>query len=353
MKDIVNDKKNVQLDNNKLKEDELYQHLKNLHTISIYAYNREFKKLYSYIEDEYFHKKVFDDSFYKSANDFIFRMDVTYLCYGQVLNMAYRDLQKGDRYSFLLALKIILVKLKGNQRYTYYDRDEILNLLNNMKADYSFNNDVEKSSYVPEIFLDECKNYMPIGFQEMTFEEYYNGLTRSYFDSYAKIDEKILEKEFHIAFKEGSLYHYIVQFDHYINSKRTNVTDTEWIFLLKLLSAYYGTEKYPWSTDMTTDLLRAFLGIQDTCNQQEFKDILCNLVNGIIRIIIKKISSPEYNLSTKEIKEIVNFLINVYTLDNNKQYLIYISDFLKLAEKIEDKSDLSGINQWLEKHKKC
>ncbi|QCX33873.1 hypothetical protein FDN13_09270 [Caloramator sp. E03] len=346
---------NISVNNKKMREgndgikdeEEKYCHLKKLHRIAEYAFYREFSNLYSYIDSEYFIKKVFNDNFYKSADDFIFRMDVTYLSYSQALKMAYKDLQKGDYYSYLLALKTIIVKLNGNHRYTYYDRDEILDLLNEMKSDYYFDCKFEKDIYIPKILLNECKKYLPIGFHEMTFEEYYNRSTNSYFNSFKKLDEKILENEFKIAVRQGSIYHYIVEIDHYINTKYKEITAKEWIFLSKLLSTYYGEEKNPWSRDMTTDLLRTYLGIKDLCSSQEFENILFQLVTGTLKIIIKKISLSGNDLLANELIEIINFLINVYTLDNNKQYLVYIDDFLKMVDRIENTIDLSGIYEWM------
>lgn len=328
-------------------EEDFYYHLKNLHKIATHAFSREFNKLYSFIDENYFRNNLFPSSIYQMADDFIFRNDVTYLSYGQALKMAYTYLQKRDYYSFLLSLKTIIVKLKGNQRYTYFDRDEILNLLNEMKNDYSFEHQFTETSSVPEILLDKCEYYLPIGFEEMTFDEYNKGSTRSYFDSYKHLNEKILEKEFNTALKQGSIYHYIVEIDHYINSNQKNVSENEWIFLSKLLLAYYAMEKYPWSRDMTLDLLRTYIGIRETCKSRNFTDILLKLVTSSLKIVIKKFSYPWHNYSAKELKEIINFLVNVYTMDNNNQYLIFIEDIMKMIERIDNTVDLLGVHEYL------
>lgn len=326
----------------------LMNHIKNLHQIAQYALSREFSQLYSYIDSEYFHKKVFDDTFYKSADDFVFRMDITSLSYGQVLQLAYQDLQKEGYAQFLLGLKIIIVKLKGNQRYSYYDRDEILDLLNEMKTDFSYEYQSNQNTDMLDILIEECQNYLPIGFQEMTLEEYHNGSTRSSYNSYKKLEEKLLEAEFSSAIKQGNIYHHIIEIDHYINRKEKEITQNEWIFLAKLLSAHYATEKKPWTRDMTTDLLRTFIGIRDLCDHEGFNDTLLRLVTGTLKIIIKKISSRLDSITSVELTEIINYLVNVYTLDNNNQYLVYINEFLKMLDKSDSSLDQSDVNKWLE-----
>lgn len=317
-------------------------HLKNLHQIALYASSRAFSKMYATIDSTYFHKQVFDATFYKFADDFIYRMEITSLSYGQVLQMAYLDLKKEAYDQFLLALKIMIVKLKGNQRYTYFDRDEISDLLAEMKTDLFFDHPRL------EILLEECQNYLPIGFQEMTLEEYYNGSTRSIYDAYTKLEGKLLEAEYGTAVRQGNIYQYIVEIDHYINAKGKEITHNEWIFLAKLLSAQYATEKKPWSRDLTTDLLRTYLGIWDVCDHEGFENTLLRLVTGTLKIIVKKISSTMDRLTSKELIEIINYLINVYTLNHNNQYLVYINDFLTMLEKHDSLLDLSDIKSWLE-----
>ena len=350
MRNAGNNTENERASHVEKKEDALSYHMRNLHRISLYALSREYSRLTSYIDREYFHKKVFDDAFYKSTDDFIFRMDVTSLSYSQAFRMAYQDLQKEDYYSFLLGLKIIVVKLKGNQRYAYFDRDKIFELLNDMKTEYSVDHHFDPSFDTLEILTEECKDYLPIGFQKMTIEEYRHGSMRSLYDNYKKLDVKLLEEEFKAAVGQGNMYNYIVEIDHYINSNRNEITKNEWVFLAKLLSAQYATEKEPWSRDMTVDLLSVYLAIRDVCDEQTFEGTLYQLVTGTLKIIIKKISSSTDGLSSREIQKIINYLINVYTLNSNNYYLVYINNFLKMLDRCDVLPDLSSTRKWLEQH---
>lgn len=327
----------------------LFYHMENLHRISMYTFSRDFDKLSIYIEKQYFYKRVFEETFYKSADTFILRMDITSLSYGQILQMVYQDVQKGAYDQFLLGLKIILVKLRGNQRYAYYDRDMVFSLLDDMEAEFLLKNPFDSKMNIPEIMLEKCENNAPIGFQERTLEAYRSGVTRSLYDVYKKLDEKLFEVEFKTVIEEGIIYHHIVEIDHYINAKDRTTID-EWVFLVKLLSAHYATEKEAWSRDMTTDLLRAYLGIRDRCDDEVFSERLFQLVMGTLKIIIKKMGSTMDRVASGEIQEIINYLINVYMLNSNRQYLVYIHDFFGLLERRDSSLECVGIKKWLEEN---
>lgn len=331
---------------------EKIDHLGNLHRITNYALLREFEKLQVFIDRAYFAKKVFPDALYKSADDFIYRMDITSLSYSQVLQLAYRDLRKSDYEAFFFSLKIVLVKLKSNQRYAYFDRTMMKDLLDEMEQDYGLTSTSDAGNAKPEIWIDLGQNDLPIGFEEKTQAAYLHGSTRSIFDNFKNLDGKAFDEEYKKAVRQGNIYHYIVEVDHYINKnlcsgKADATTRHAWTFLAQLLAAQYATEKAPWSRDMTTDMLRAYMGLQEACEQEAFAPALDALVSVTLKIIIKKISRTDYGVSDAELTEITQFLMNVYRMGGGRHYLAYIRDFLDMLDGRGHGSDLSAMKNWL------
>lgn len=327
-----------------------YNHMALLHKAALYAYEREYGKLMSWIDDNYFQKKVFQEEYYQYADDFIYRMDVTELSYSETLKLAYRALQEDDYNQFLLGLKIVVVKLIGNQRYTYYDRDQIMELLIEMSTEHDFERLENDPVIVPEMLLDKCKVYMPIGFEGMDLQEYCLGSTRSIYDRYSVVNDKTFDKEYNAAISQGNIYHHIVEIDHYINREDNTMTKFQWIHLAKLLSAHYVTEKAPWSKDLTTDLLRVYIGLKGCCEEEDFEDILYHLVTGMLSFALKKIKATDQLISSYKYMNIFNYIINVYLLENNNKYLDYILELMKVLYKDIPKQDLSSLKCWMTEH---
>ncbi len=324
-----------------------YDHMALLYAAARYAYERKYGKLMSWIEENYFQGKVFPGEYYRYADDFIYRMDVTELSYGAVLELAYKALVKEDHRQFLLGLKIVYAKLKGNQRYTYYDRDQIGELLSELSENYGFAPLEHGPAKIPELLLDQCQVYLPIGFDGMGLEEYRLGSTRSFYDHYPSVQEKVLEKEYHAAINQGNIYQHIVEIDHYINHEGTALTRFHWLHLARLLLAHYATEKAPWSSDLTTGLLRVYLGLKDCCGQEEFEDILVQMVSGTLRIALKKIMGVDQPRAAGELPNILNYVINAYLLAENSKLLDYILELIKGMNREAPEQEFLVIKNWL------
>ncbi|HHV10594.1 MAG TPA: hypothetical protein GXX75_10000 [Clostridiales bacterium] len=328
-----------------------YDHMALLYAAARYAYERKYGKLMSWIEEKYFQNSRFPSEYYLYADDFIYRMDVTELTYGAVLELAYRALVNGDNRQFLLGIKIVYAKLKGNQRYTYYDRDRILELAMEMWEHYEFEPLQIDEVKIPKLLLDQCNTYLPIGFEEMGLKEYRLSSTRSFYDSYPTVPDKLFEKEYHTAIEQGNIYHHIIEIDHYINRGNNVVTKSQWIHLAKLLSAHYATEKAPWSVDLTKDLLRVYLGLKDCCGQEEFSGILSRMVTATLKIALEKIMRLQEQSSPKELPNVLNYLINVYVLGGDNKFLDYIRELVKVMKREDATEEFIGIKDWLMEQK--
>ena len=336
--DTINDEMEVVFNN----------HMKNLHTIGIYMITRDLKKLMQYIEEEYFLKEIFDHKYYISADDFIFRMDITGLSYSNIFEIACRDLEKKDYGQYLLGLKMILVKLRGNQRYTYYDRIELKGVLKYMEEEYSLIAFHEQEEDILDIVDVQGLKDCPVGFEELTFEEYMHSSIRSIYKRDNAKSEKFFENELKAAVNKGIIYHYIVETDHYINSDIQSTTYQEWVYLAKLLALYYSTEKKPWTRDMTRDMLRIYDGIKSCCEPKKFQEIIYHITTVNLKLIIKKISRDMFQENSGELTEVINYLFNVFYIHKDEKYIDYIKDFLLLVESSEQHGKAKGVREWLD-----
>ena len=328
-----------------------YEHLVLLYQTICHAYKREYGTLIACIEENYFQSMKFPSEYYLYADDFIYRMDVTELSYGSVLELAYKALVKEDYRQYLLGLKIVYAKLTGNQRYTYYDRDRILELAMEIWEHYELKPLQIDEVKIPELLLDRCNSYLPIGFEGMELKEYRLGSTRSFYDSYPTVPDKLFEKEYHSAIEQGNFYHHIIEIDHYINRENNIVTKSQWVHLAKLLSAHYATEKAPWSVDLTMDLLRVYVGLKDCCGQEDFRETLYQMVTVTLKIALKKIMSIQEQSSFKELSNVLNYMINVYVLESDNKFLEYIQELVKVMNPEDEKAEYSDIKAWLMEQK--
>lgn len=324
------------------------EHIARLHIVGGYMIARDFKKLIQYIQDEYFSKKIFDQKYYIAADDFIFRMDITGLSYSNIFEMAYRDLEKRDYGQYILGLKMILVKLKGNQRYTYFDRTEINDTLISMEEEHSLRVLYKQDMDIPDIVDVQNLKNCPVGFEELTFEEYMQNSTRSIYKRETVKSEKFFENELKSAVNKGIIYHYIVEADHYINDDINITTYEEWVYLAKLLALYYTTEKKPWTRDMTKDMLRIYSGIRDCCELQKFEETIYHITSGNLKLIIKKVSRNMLQGGTEEIIEAINYLVNVFSIHKDERYIDYIKDLLLIIESSEQNDKVNKVREWLE-----
>lgn len=302
------------------------EHVIKLHTIGSYMISRNFEKLIQYIEDEYFSMQIFDDKYYSAADDFVFRMDITGLSYSSAFELAYRDLKKIDYGQYLIGLKSIIVKLKGNQRYTYYDREGIRKTLKCIEEEYS----LTSHYYNSEDIIEKIDG--PVGFEEMNFEDYYENSTKSIYSKNNFMTEKFYEAELKTAVKKGIIYHYIVEADHYINENINTATYVDWVFLAKLLALYYTTEKKPWTSDMTRDMLRIYYGIKECCEQNKFEEIVFQLITENLKLILKKISMYMYEDMAEEIVQVISYLNNAFMIHRDERYVDYIKKFSVILE---------------------
>lgn len=344
--DTKTNKQNIETISCKM-ESVFNEHMTKLHVVGSYMITRDLKNLVQYIQDEYFSKPIFDKKYYVAADDFVFRMDITGLSYSSIFEMAYRDLEKKDFGQYLLGLKMILVKLKGNQRYTYYDRTEIKEVLKYMEGEYCLEAFHEQHSDIPDIVDVHSIKDCPVGFEEQTFEEYTENSTRSIYKRDTVKSEKFFESELKTAVNKGIIYHYIVETDHYINADIHNTSYEEWVYLAKLLALYFTTEKKPWTRDMTKDMLRIYSGIRGCCESQKFEETVYNITTGNLKLIIKKISRNMLQDMAEEITESINYLINVYSIHKNEDYIDYIKDLLVIIESTEQKEKVKRVREWL------
>ncbi|MDF2513641.1 MAG: hypothetical protein K0S04_3507 [Herbinix sp.] len=313
-----------------------YEHMVGLYEAICLAYKKKYGILMSWLEENYFQNSIFPGEYYLYVDDFIYRMDVTELTYGAVFDLAYRALVKEDYRQLLLGIKIIYAKLKGNQRYTYYDREQMLELANELeehyeieeyneiKEHYEIEDHYELKEYpglealhadevkTPMLLLDRCNTYLPIGFEGMELKEYRSGSTRSFYDSYPNVTDKLLEKEYHSAIEQGIIYHHIIEIDHYINGKNKFITKSQWIHLAKLLSAHYATT---------------------------------------LKIALEKIMRLQYQRTTQELSNVMNYLINVYLLESGNQFLDYIQELVKVMNRNDAKEEFIFIKNWIMKQK--
>lgn len=314
--------------------DKIEAHIVKLYTIGSYMISRNFIKLIQYIEDEYFSKQVFDSKSYVVADDFVFRMDITSLTYSNAFELSYRELKEGNFAQYLLGLKSIIVKLKGNQRYTYYDRECIRETLKCIEEEYSLTGQYGDYKDILEILdVNTLKDGL-VGFEELNFEEYYKNSTKSIYSKNKSMDEKFYELELKTAAKKGIIYHYIVEIDHYINKNINSTNFTDWVFLAKLLSLYYTTEKKPWTSDMTKDMIRAYYGIKCSCDPQKFEEVIFQLTTENLKLIIKKSSMYNDLNVAEEIYKAINYLINVFKIHKDERYINYIKNFLVVLERL-------------------
>lgn len=306
------------------------KHLEFLFDLTVDAYNKKYSKVATLIEKCYIDRKVFQEGYYKAADDFIFRMDVTGLSYSEIFDLAYEGLMKNDYKEYLLGLMIIVSKLEGNQRYTYFDRDMMKLLMSRMAADNGLKPyTVEDDKHV---FAEDCSKYMPIGMDGMDMGKYRSGSLMSRYDKYKPLNEKALEVEFNSAMKSGSIYHHIVETDHFINRDDEEKPKELWIHLIKLLTLQYATEKEGWTSDFTEDLLKAFNGLKNTCDIEDFMKISGPLASAAIKVAVKRIMVLKQDISASELLQALNFLMNINRLAQDGVLGEYIDIFSKMLK---------------------
>lgn len=325
-------------------------HIVKLHTIGNYVISRRFKELIQYIEDEYFSSQVFDVKYYAAAEDFVFRRDITGFAYSNAFESAYKDIKEKNYGQYLLSIKIIVVKLKDNQRLTYYDRDDICETLKLIEEEHTLINksDYVKNKDILEIFDAKDLKDGPVGFEELSFKEYFENSTRSIYGNSKNMDEKFYEMELKTAVNKGIIYHYIVEADHYINKNMDSVNLCDWVFIAKLLSLYYSTEKKPWTRDMTKDMLRIYYGIKECCDPGNFEEAVFKLTTENLKLIIKKSYMHMERDITEEIDQAINYLINVFMINRDERYTNYIRDFFVVLKGLGQKDEVDKIRLHLQ-----
>ena len=147
-------------------------HLSNLQRIAASIHRLSYAEAIDLINALYFSKSIFDDILYAKADQFIFQQDVTALSYGHALKLGYEALLREDSEVLLLSLKVVIVKLLGNQRLAYFDRDEIRALLNEMSAQSGLSDIAPAPRALPDFVIRRCGDYMPIGFFGEGIEPY-------------------------------------------------------------------------------------------------------------------------------------------------------------------------------------
>ncbi len=306
------------------------KHLKFLFDLTVDAYHKKHMKVITLIEKYYIDRKVFEEDFYREADDFIFRMDVTGLSYSEIFDLSYEGLMKNDYKEYLLGLMIILSKLEGNQRYKYFDRDMMKLLMSRMASDNGLKPyKIEDDRHV---FTGDCSKYMPIGMDSMDIGDYRSGSLLSRYGKYKTLNEKALEVEYQSAMKSGSIYHHIVETDHFINSDDEEKPREVWIHLIKLLTLQYATEKAGWTSDFTEDLLKAFNGLKNSCESEEFIKISGPLASAAIKVAVKRIMVLKQEISASELRQILNFLMNINRLGPDRVLGEYIDIFSKMLK---------------------
>jgi hypothetical protein len=102
------------------------------------------------------------------------------------------------------------------------------------------------------------------------------------------------------------------------------------LHLCNLLNAYYSSEKYKWTEDLTEDYLNLYNLLKDKTNNKEFKDFTFQLVSTSIKTSINKSKINKQTIDESEIFEIIHYLEKTNELSSNNRYLDYINMFEKI-----------------------
>ncbi|SMP41929.1 hypothetical protein [Anoxynatronum buryatiense] len=318
-------------------------HMKWFYETLTLAFQMEIENTVMQIEKHYFADKVFDESAYRAADDFVFRRDVTELSYGKTFQLTYDALMAEDFSQYLLGLKVILVKLRDHQRYTYFDRTQMLVLLKEMDRNTGCGAPAIPEEKIPD-FTRNSRRFLPTQINFVGIEKG-RKLSRPLYHRHETITEAALEKEFKAAAEQGVIYHHIVATDQLIVQQKDHPNPLLWVHLAKLLAIHYATEKTPWNRDLTDAFLEAFEGLI-SCTENPSTAGLYQVTSGIIGIWIKRLKANNQTMNNQEKAEFLNFLINTYVMSGEEKLLIYI---LKLAEGFGqgDTSYMDGINRWI------
>lgn len=267
-----------------------------------------------YIDDTCKKNNIWDKKYKVKASNFIFRRDIIEMTYSNTLKILKESILKDDFESAYIAFEIISSKLRGYQRYTYFDRDEMLQLLD---TDDEYN--TEKIEYI---------KYNPPGLSSLSAKDnMYKNLRSIYMDSEKK-DIKYFNNELKRAIKENNVFHHIVDMDRYLRIK--NFSKFHILHLCNLLNAYYSSEKYKWTEDLTEDYLNLYNLLKDKTNNKEFKDFTFQLVSTSIKTSINKSKINKQTIDESEIFEIIHYLEKTNELSSNNRYLDYINMFEKI-----------------------
>ncbi len=272
----------------------------------------DYKEISSVIDKGYFSEPILEQRYYTEADNFVFRMDVTGMSYSEVLELSAEACRKEDAPQFLLGTKIILSKLSANQRMVYFDRDRIAILVG----------EELRISIEEQRKLYGEKN--AIGFPGMSLEAYRKGSLRSSYDKYPTLNQEALDKEYKSAVNQGNIYHHIVETDHVINREDQKKNQALWMHLIKLLTAFYATEKSPWSMDLTLSLLETYKGLKSSYEGETFNDILFAPISTILKIAFKRIGANHYGTANIEREGVATFLAEVITTTGDQRYTPFL-----------------------------
>lgn len=303
------------------------RHLENLQKYLTLALGRQYRSVSETIDVDYFNAENLGSdttsmAFSRSADDFIYKMDITELSYSKTFDMAYRAILDGNFKEYILGLKVIRAKLAGNQRFRYFDRDQMRDLLARMSAE----NDLFLA--MPSEAVQEraaVTDILPVGFPGMSLTDYRRGSLRSVYRQQTPDEYALFKEYFQLAVDQGNFYHHIVELDHFLNHPDTMLSKAQFAYLFKLLLADYYTEKYPWSDDLTDDLLSACHGLRACCGEEEFKTMLLDLVVMLLKQIFKRVTPAG-------LPHLVGFLNEVYQLDPDERYLTHIRQLTALIQ---------------------
>jgi hypothetical protein len=312
------------------------KHIRILYNVIFDAYNRKYKSVTETIEKEYIKNRVFTEEYYREADDFIFRMDVTELSYSQTFELSYGGLKNNNYKEYLLGLTIVASKLKGNQRYTYFDREKMKDLMNKIADENSIHPFIYEEMLDQKYLHESISNYMPIGMDQISMDDYRSGSQLSIYDKYEKVQNNVLEKEFEKAVKSGNIYHHIVETDRFINKSDNGKNKEIWVHLTKLLVFHYATEKAGWTKDLTESLLKSLYGLKDNCEEKDFNELFVPLIILAVKTAVKRITALKHKASIEELREVINFISNADKTVSSHMFKDYIQLLEGLIEKLEN-----------------
>lgn len=313
-------------------------HLASLQSIALKLYRREFQAVINSIDAIYFQKNVFENNLYAKADQFIFQKDVTDMSYAQSLKLGYEALLREESEVFLLSVKIVIVKLFGNQRLTYFDPDGLLSLLDQIAGQKNLPLIPRETRVYPSFCDSFQEHFLPVGFWGEDIGTYRARSTKTEYKLDDSNEQAVLNRQYAKALQAGNIYHHIVETDHLINGAAGRPSADQFIHLIKLLTAYYATEKAPWSRELTMQLLAAFAGMRSFAQPQAFQENSIRLVSALLRTAVKRWVIRKDESHLQERLEAADFLANMYRLSKNCVYLDLIKDLLPSKEDLPPES---------------